>query len=181
MSLGTTILVSEIGNLVLSVLPVPQWLNDLFAEEIIGAEFSLSAILTVAVLPAIFEEILCRGLVLRALLKRYSSVVSIVVSALMFGVIHLNPWQFVTAFLLGILLGWIVLKTGSIVLTVIAHFLNNFIFLAISFTGDMFSIPGFNAGVEGGGVVFQPWWFDLLGLGLFLVGLGALRWVFRRV
>lgn len=81
--------------------------------------------ITTAVYAAIFEEWMCRGILLRGLLARMSPVWAIVISALFFSVIHLNPWQALNAFLLGLLLGYIYYKTGSLWLTMLFHFVNN--------------------------------------------------------
>ena len=50
---------------------------------------------------------------------------AIVISALFFAVIHANPWQALNAFLIGLLMGYVYYKTGSLILTMIIHFVNN--------------------------------------------------------
>ena len=50
---------------------------------------------------------------------------AIVVSALFFAVIHANPWQALNAFLIGLMMGYVYYKTGSLILTMIIHFVNN--------------------------------------------------------
>ena len=57
---------------------------------------------------------------------------AIVISALFFAFIHLNPWQAVPAFLLGCLFGYVYYKTGSLKLTMLMHFTNNTFALVIS-------------------------------------------------
>lgn len=179
--LGAIILASEVGNLVLALLPVPQWLNDILADVVLGGGFSMLTVFVVVIIPAVFEEIMFRGIILRGLLRNYSASVSILVSAVLFGFIHLNPWQFVGGTLIGILLGWVAVKTDSIVPTIVMHFMNNFILLVASLASDVISIPGFNAGVDVGQSSFQPWWFDLIGLLLFGIGITVLWWVFRQL
>ena len=51
--------------------------------------------------------------------------IAIVVSALIFGVIHLNPVQTVFGFLYGLLLGWLAWRTGSLLPGIFAHMANN--------------------------------------------------------
>ena len=80
---------------------------------------------SVSVFAPIFEEWLCRGLVLRGLLQKTNPVAAILISALFFAVIHLNPWQAVPAFILGVLFGIVYYKTGSLKLTMLMHFVNN--------------------------------------------------------
>ena len=100
---------------------------ELFEEvmkQMTGGPFWAS-FLTVAIFAPIFEEWLCRGMVLRGLLTRMKPAWAIVVSALFFAVIHANPWQALNAFLIGLVMGYVYYKTGSLILTMIIHFVNN--------------------------------------------------------
>ena len=82
--------------------------------------------LMVSIFAPFFEEWLCRGMVLRGLLgTKMKPAWAIVVSALFFAFIHLNPWQAIPAFLLGCLFGYVYYKTGSLKLTMLMHFANN--------------------------------------------------------
>ena len=82
--------------------------------------------LMVSIFAPFFEEWLCRGMILRGLLgTKVKPVWAIVISALFFALIHLNPWQAVPAFLLGCLFGYVYYKTGSLKLTMLMHFANN--------------------------------------------------------
>ena len=72
-------------------------------------------------------------MVLRGLLGNgVKPVWAIVISALFFAFIHLNPWQAVPAFLLGCLFGYVYYKTGSLKLTMLMHFANNTFSLLLS-------------------------------------------------
>ena len=84
-----------------------------------------SSFLVVAIFAPIFEEWLCRGMVLRGLLTKMKPVWAIVLSALFFAVIHANPWQALNAFLIGLMMGYVYYKTGSLLLTMLIHFVNN--------------------------------------------------------
>lgn len=84
-----------------------------------------SSFLVTAIFAPIFEEWLCRGMVLRGLLSKMKPVWAIVISALFFAVIHMNPWQALNAFLIGLVMGYIYYKTGSLWLTMLIHFVNN--------------------------------------------------------
>ena len=84
-----------------------------------------SSFLVVAIFAPIFEEWLCRGMVLRGLLTKMKPAWAIVISALFFAVIHMNPWQALNAFLIGLMMGYVYYKTGSLILTMVIHFVNN--------------------------------------------------------
>ena len=89
-------------------------------------------LLMVSIFAPIFEEWLCRGMVLRGLLaSKIRPAVAIPVSALFFAVIHLNPWQALPAFILGCIFGSVYYKTGSLKLTMLMHFANNTFALVI--------------------------------------------------
>lgn len=84
-----------------------------------------SSFLLAAIFAPIFEEWLCRGMILRGLLTKMKPGWAIVVSALFFAIIHMNPWQALNAFIIGVIMGYVYYKTGSLILTMIIHFVNN--------------------------------------------------------
>ncbi|MBQ9977385.1 MAG: CPBP family intramembrane metalloprotease [Clostridia bacterium] len=81
-------------------------------------------LLSVAVTPALVEEFSMRGVV-QGSLKRYGKGFAIGVSAILFGMMHGNLSQIPFAFILGIAIGFAVIKTDSIWTGVIIHFINN--------------------------------------------------------
>ena len=101
----------------------PQWFEDAM-NSIMDAPTWLT-LLSVSIFAPLFEEWLCRGLVLRGLLQKKSPVVAISLSALFFAVLHMNPWQAVPAFILGLLFGYVYYRTGSLKLTMLMHCVNN--------------------------------------------------------
>ena len=81
--------------------------------------------ISVSIFAPFFEEWLCRGIVLRGLLKKVKPAWAIIISAVFFALIHMNLWQAVPAFLMGLLFGYVYYKTGSLKLTMLMHFANN--------------------------------------------------------
>ena len=73
----------------------------------------------------ILEELVFRKTLL-ARTHGYGQVVAVFVTALLFGLIHGNPAQFPLAFMLGLLLGTVYVKTGRILYTMLMHFMINF-------------------------------------------------------
>ena len=92
--------------------------------DMLGGPF-WSTFLLAAIFAPIFEEWLCRGMVLRGLLTKMKPGWAIVISALFFALIHMNPWQALNAFIIGVVMGYIYYKTGSLWLTMLIHFVNN--------------------------------------------------------
>lgn len=104
---------------------MPDWLKEMF-ESMTGGKFWINFI-TVCVFAPFFEEWLCRGTIMRGLMANgHRPVWAIVISAAIFALIHANPWQAVAAFLLGLLFGYVYYRTGSLKMTMLMHFTNNF-------------------------------------------------------
>ncbi len=81
-------------------------------------------ILTVGIMPGVFEELLFRGVVLQGL-RPAGDGAALVFSSLMFGLMHGTLYQIPFAFILGLVFGYIVLKTGNILWTMGLHAVNN--------------------------------------------------------
>lgn len=109
-----------------------------------------AALLSVSVFAPLFEEWLCRGLVLRGLLKHMNPTGAILVSAAFFAILHMNPWQAIPAFILGILFGYVYYRTGSLKLTMLMHCVNNTFSLLLS------KIPGLED-IESFMDILSPW------------------------
>lgn len=82
------------------------------------------AIFSTAIVPAICEEYLFRGGILGLLLP-FGRTAAIIGSSLLFGFMHQNPLQLFYTVLMGIILGYIYVKTRSIWACVLLHFFNN--------------------------------------------------------
>ena len=90
------------------------------------------SLLSVSVFAPLFEEWLCRGLVLRGLMNKMNPAGAILTSAAFFAVLHMNPWQALPAFILGALFGYVYYRTGSLKLTMLMHCVNNTFSVLIS-------------------------------------------------
>ena len=91
-----------------------------------------ASLLSVSVFAPLFEEWLCRGLVLRGLMNKMNPAGAILTSAAFFAVLHMNPWQALPAFILGALFGYVYYRTGSLKLTMLMHCVNNTFSVLIS-------------------------------------------------
>jgi uncharacterized protein len=170
---GSTILLSDVDNLVRMILPTPEFILRIFEKLF---DQPLNAIILAMIIAPLTEEALCRGLILHGFLKNYSINKAVIASALIFMVMHANAWQFAGAFLFGLIFAWVVVKTGSLWPTIIGHAVANSVPLFVThFMG--WQIPGFSDSslYE---AVMQPWWFDLIGLVLLVTGFFWLRNIF---
>jgi membrane protease YdiL (CAAX protease family) len=89
-------------------------------------------ILAVALAPAICEEVLFRGVLVRALATRFFPLVAVLLGALVFSLYHLRVVQLVPTFTLGLLFGYLALRADSALPGMLAHFVNNAVALVIA-------------------------------------------------
>lgn len=175
--LGTVILLSEVDNLTRLVFPPPAGLAEAFEALLDTGARPLSSFLLLVVVAPATEEVLFRGLILRGFVRNYSKGSAILLSALLFAVMHTNPWQFISAFVAGVLLAWLLIETGSLLPCLFAHaaangtaWLAGLTRVEISgFTGDM-----------GDAVQFQPLWLNALGAAFAVGGYLLLARAFRK-
>lgn len=169
---GLGILSSEVDNILRYLLPMPRALAEFF-QNLTG--MGIASLLTLAVVAPVVEELLFRGIILRGFASRYSHTKAILVSSLIFCLYHLNPYQFFSAFAVGLILGWIFVRTGSLWPCVVGHALYN---SHVLIAGALLpvAIPGYNPETLPLGVVeFQPLWFNTLGLAAVAAGFIGLR------
>ena len=109
-------------------------LEDLYNENVQalsnlhGAGDLVSAIFMMAFLPALFEEMFFRGALQNILTRWWNKpYTAIIVSSLIFSLIHFSIWLFLSRFILGMVLGIMFYTTKNIWINTIAHFLNNLI------------------------------------------------------
>ena len=107
-----------------TILPdMPAFLEEALKSMTNGPLWA--SLLSVSIFAPLFEEWLCRGLVLRGLLNKMNPTGAICVSAAFFAILHMNPWQAIPAFALGLLFGYVYYRTGSLKLTMLMHCVNN--------------------------------------------------------
>lgn len=121
-------------------------LQQFFPEALEAQQSDLTAIwdgapmwlliLSSALMPAICEEWAFRGFLLGSLKKKYSKIVAIIASGLIFGLFHLSPLQILLVGIYGVVMGFVAYETGSIFATMLMHFLNNLTAVLISLHKD---------------------------------------------
>ena len=126
---------------------------DEFARRIAGIRGPtlLLAVLAFGVAPGISEELLCRGLMQRGLVRRFGAPVGILLASAIFGALHIDPIHAASAAALGLYLGVASHLAGGIRASIACHTVNNLVALG---TGAF--LPGSDAGglpaVAAGGV-----------------------------
>lgn len=117
LQLGLTIPLTDL-------IPMPDYIKEMLME--LGSLTGLTGFITTVIAAPIFEELIFRGIILDGLLKRYSPLKSILFSSFLFGIVHLNPWQFVSAMIIGCLSGWVYYRTKNLIYSIFIHMVNNF-------------------------------------------------------
>ena len=119
-----TLAAAFVSEPVVTLLPdMPARLEEALESMTNGPLWA--SLLSVSIFAPLFEEWLCRGLVLRGLMNKMNPAGAICISAAFFAVLHMNPWQAIPAFILGLLFGYVYYRTGSLKLTMLMHCVNN--------------------------------------------------------
>ena len=82
------------------------------------------ALFMIAVMPAIFEELIFRGIILEST-KKLGTRQACLINGFLFSLFHCNPSQTGYTFVLGAVFAFVAIRTGSVIPTMIVHFLNN--------------------------------------------------------
>ena len=158
--------------------PAPQGIAELM-QQLKNTNLWL-VILAFAVTPAACEEIAFRGFLLSGFRQSGRATLAVLLSSFTFGIIHMIPQQVFNAMLLGIVLGMMCVRTGSVLPGSIYHFIHN----SLSVLHDRFggTVPAdhvwsYFIRQEDQALRYQP---GLLGI-LFLVAIGLLYGLLRPV
>lgn len=153
-----------------SLIPIPQ---EFLKQMQTMAKPDIFSFLTIVIAAPILEEILFRGVILEGFLKNYNPQKAILLSAVIFGGAHLNPWQAYGAFLIGIFIGWLYWKTRSLIPGILIHFINNVIgFFALLYLPGQSSIRQW----MGDSTVY----WSIIGLSA-IIALIGIHWMNRRI
>ncbi len=112
----------------LNMLPESSVLNEI--AQVIGGMtgFSLiGAVLTIGIAPGIAEELLFRGYIQTRLTQRWGPGVGIFITAALFGLLHIDPVHGAFAVVMGLFLGYLTERSGSIRPAIISHAVNNIV------------------------------------------------------
>lgn len=118
------IIISSVGMGIISFFGYHQ--HTVSTNQVYEMKHFIADIFLTALLPALFEEFTHRGILLQGT-KHAGFKQAIYISAICFGLAHLNIEQLFYAIALGVFLGTIVVATKSIWPAVVIHFINNFI------------------------------------------------------
>ena len=130
-------MVANIATISLNQVGVmPSYQQPIFGD---GAFNIILTIITYTILPAIFEEAIFRGVLLQPL-RKYGNMFAMIVSSLVFASCHGTLPQFITAFLTGMVLSLFVVRTGSLVTSMLIHLSYNTVaIISTLLSGSLFT------------------------------------------
>jgi len=142
-------MIGEVNIALDKILPPPAWFWELF-NKVFESDYGIyGAILKVAIIAPVVEELIFRGVIMHGLMRNYSKFTAVFVSALMFAIFHLNPWQFPATFVLGLLLGILMVRTRNIYLCILGHAFNNgLVLISIQFANELQNTSFFRSSIS---------------------------------
>ena len=128
----TTILTVVLTFLIMPLVMFINSITSLFAENSVDTVLNYIVnnnplwlnLVIIALLPAVVEEFIFRGLIFNGY-KRRNPFMAILLSAALFGLIHMNINQFSYAFAIGVIFGFMAYATGSLLPSILSHFIIN--------------------------------------------------------
>ena len=132
-----------IDVILVATFPLAHWEQAMFKRMMSGG---MPSVVTVCLLAPALEEMLFRGVVLRSFLHQYSRTTAFVGSAVLFGLAHLNIYQFVVGLIFGCISGWIYERTRSLWPCIFLHASYNSAVMVVYYT----------YGAHIGGNIWQP-------------------------
>jgi sodium transport system permease protein len=159
------------AGLLIRLLPPPESLVRALEQLLLldGKPASLWVVwLVIGVTPALCEELFFRGLVLSGL-RRLGMWPALLGCALLFGLAHSSIYRLLPTVFIGLLLTWLVWRTGSIWTSIVAHTLNNGIAATLVYNKALAAALGAGTGA------YLGWRPTLVAAVVLLVGLGLLR------
>ena len=131
LSLGIIILVDEFDRIASLLFTPPEYLDQLgYMLKFDSFNMAVFLIFGIVVLAPLGEEILFRGFLQKFLEEHWQDVTrAVLVTSLFFAIIHLNPFWLIQIYILGVILGFLAWRTGSIWAGFILHAANNLVAL----------------------------------------------------
>lgn len=179
LAISFNIILSELNNILQSFYPLSESLVKAINKQLFNNSLSMAGLYSLStVITVILEEIFFRGIILKTLLKRYSVSIAIISTSLFALLFSFDLQHIISLFTLELLLGWLYVRTGSLIDTILGRFFYQSITLIAIYLLP-YKIRGFNSKITSV-ATFQPFWFNLLGVILLVLGVLILYIEFNR-
>ncbi|MBI3409180.1 MAG: CPBP family intramembrane metalloprotease [Planctomycetes bacterium] len=151
--------------------PLVQELRYLHDGQALSRDRVVPYLLVFALLPALCEEVAFRGYILAGLMRRFRPRTAVILSSFLFALFHMNVFQFMPSFFLGVVLGLLTVRSKSLLPAIFFHFLHNSVLLGSIYLAREIQI----ALPE----LVDLLWPYLIGLSL-VTALSILWWLYRK-
>lgn len=135
------LMATGVGAALLMAGALSRFFPDLRAENLERAIRPLMAaplpllLVLFAVLPPLCEELLFRGFVLSGFRARFGEGKAVVLSAILFGALHMELTRILPTAVIGLLLGFVLVRTGSLLAPILVHAVYNGLLVTLSAAG----------------------------------------------
>jgi len=135
-------IVVTIIDFILKMIYAVVWIvifGEPSAPADLGTDWESSSIdiaflfLSIAIVTPIAEELFFRGYVLDAINRKHGDWTAIIWSSILFGLVHIDPFAIGSAFMGGIIYGWIRMRTGSLLPSIACHMMWNTLALVLTY------------------------------------------------
>ncbi|MEX2484837.1 MAG: CPBP family intramembrane glutamic endopeptidase [Brumimicrobium sp.] len=137
-SLSTIGIYIGIAVPIVNSLHMPEFMQEIMLQ--LASQKGIFSFITIVIAAPLIEEFIFRGIILDGLLRKHSPIKSILISSILFGIVHLNPWQFISALILGVFSGWVYYRTRKLIFSILIHSVNNLIGFISFYLIDMETI-----------------------------------------
>lgn len=175
--IGCCIALMELGTIVEWVMPMPSLLKEFFQEAFGGERSAFGSFFLAVLVAPVMEELVFRGLLLQGLRRHWPTAPAVLITAMLFALFHVNPWQFMGPLFLGLIFGWLTVRSGSLWPAILAHALNNATALT---TMHVLAATADPLAAETTTATLGPLWLDLTGLACLAIGIPGCILVLRR-
>lgn len=136
-----------------ALIPLPQTLvkleqmqDSMIKDFLTGNKVVWLLLIEVALVPALFEEFMFRGFLLNILKRAWGPTLAIIASGVLFGLYHVRFSQLIPLSFLGVMLGVLAWRSGTIYPAMIAHFANNGLGIMMAAYAPGFAFSGNSTG-----------------------------------
>ncbi len=155
-----------------SYVTLGHWISDIYPiseqtqaalkpmSEMIASAPLWNVVLLLALVPAVCEELAFRGFMFSGLVRGGGRMRAVVVTAVLFGASHGLLQQSLAATVMGLMLGWVALRSGSVIPCLLIHFTNNALSVSMARIPQM-NLPGSDLLITvaaDGSASYQPMW-----------------------
>lgn len=135
--LGGYFYIIIITNILIMIFPNSLESLEALNEALIFEDSFILNLIVVALFPAFCEEFIFRGFIMSSFDKcEKSSILSVIISSALFGILHIYFIKIIPTALLGFIIGYSVYKTNSIFVGSFIHFINNALSVVMMFLVD---------------------------------------------